>query len=107
MASSRPAARPPSRSCPAHGWSRAARSCSGNSFTGTAVEQLVPLFADARYLTPGYQGAPLAPVMRQVEQADTVVIEVVERFVQRYRLFAPDAVAAFRRLSPRHQSSGR
>ncbi|MCW2778018.1 MAG: hypothetical protein JWN17_1743 [Frankiales bacterium] len=73
----------------------------GDSFDSTALEQLAPLFAQTEFLYPGESGSDIAPVVRQVEQADTVVIEVVERFAERYRMFDPDAVAAVQAVPPR------
>lgn len=73
----------------------------GDSFNGTALEQLAPLFEEAVFVYPGERGSDVAPVAVQVQLADRVVVEVVERFVQRYRMFEPDAVAAVRAVPPR------
>ncbi len=73
----------------------------GDSFNGTALEQLAPLFAETVFLYPGEQGSDIDPVAAQIEQADLVVVEVVERFAQRYRMFDRDAVDAVQAAAPR------
>ncbi len=73
----------------------------GDSFTGTAYASLRPLFEEGVYFHPGYGRDDLGPVLAQLVNADTVVVEVVERFDQRYRMFEADAVEAVRALPPR------
>ncbi|MCW2778946.1 MAG: hypothetical protein JWN17_2671, partial [Frankiales bacterium] len=68
----------------------------GDSFDDTAVEQLAPLFEQALFFWPGLQNSSLPTIMKQVARADRVVVETVERFDQRYRMFDDAAVQAAR-----------
>ncbi|MCW2607486.1 MAG: hypothetical protein JWO60_2179 [Frankiales bacterium] len=72
----------------------------GDSMDDVSVEQLAPLFAKAVFVwvTPG---EPVAPVVKELGAADTVVVESVERFGSRFRMQQPDAVRAVRSLPQR------
>ena len=73
----------------------------GDSFDDVAVEQLAPLFEEALFFWPGSVGSSLPTISAQLVGADRVVLETVERFAQRFRMFDPEAVAAVRALPPR------
>ncbi len=72
----------------------------GDSMDDVSVEQLAPLFAEAVFvwLLPG---RPVAPVVRELADADRVVVETVERFGSRFRMQQPDAVRAVQGLPQR------
>lgn len=73
----------------------------GDSFDDVAVEQLAPLFEEALFFWPGGNDSSLPTISAQLVGADRVVLETVERFAQRFRMFDPEAVEAVRRLPPR------
>lgn len=73
----------------------------GDSFDDTALEQLAPLFADAVFFWPGDDPADVPTVVRLLRDADTVVLETVERFAQRSTVLTQAAVGEARRLPPR------
>jgi hypothetical protein len=72
----------------------------GDSFTAIAVEQLAPLFEEAVFVW-AIPEDPLAPVLEQLEAADRVVLEAVERRGWQFRMIQPDVAPALRRLPPR------
>ncbi len=73
----------------------------GDSFDDTAVEQLAPLFEEALFFWPGLHDSSMPTVVRQLVGADRVVVESVERFGRRYRMFDDEAVRAARALPQR------
>lgn len=73
----------------------------GDSFDAVALEQLAPLFEETLSFWPGGRDSSLPTVFRQLQGADRVVVETVERFGQRFRMFDAAAVRAARALPPR------
>ncbi|MCU1693615.1 MAG: hypothetical protein JWM64_2706 [Frankiales bacterium] len=73
----------------------------GDSFDDTALEQLAPLFEETLAFWPGLHDSSMPTIMAQLRTADRVVVETVERFGQRYRMFDDEAVRAARRLPRR------
>ncbi len=71
----------------------------GDSFTAIAVEQLAPLFEQAVFVW-AIPGDPLQPVLDELEAADRVVLESVERVGWQFRMIGPDVAPALRGLSP-------
>ncbi len=72
----------------------------GDSFDDVAVEQLAPLFHEALFFWPGLQDSSLPTIVPQLAHGNRVVVETVERFAQRFRLFDDEAVAAVARMEP-------
>ena len=77
----------------------------GDSFTAVALNQLVPLSEETVFVWTDSK-APLQPMLDEIAQGDRVVVEVVERFATRYRMFRPDVVDGVRALPPRRPLSG-
>ncbi|MCW2606110.1 MAG: hypothetical protein JWO60_803, partial [Frankiales bacterium] len=73
----------------------------GDSFDAVAVEQLAPLFEETLFFWPGLQDSSLPTIVPQLARGDRVVVETVERFTQRFRMFDDDALAAVRALPRR------
>lgn len=72
----------------------------GDSFTAVALSQLAQLSAETVFVWTD-NTAPLQPMLDEIAQGDRVVVEVVERFSTRYRMFRPDVVQGVRGLPPR------
>lgn len=72
----------------------------GDSFTAVALSQLAQLSQETVFVWTD-STAPLQPMLDEIAQGDRVVIEVVERFSTRYRMFRPDVVQGLRSLPPR------
>ncbi|MCW2607811.1 MAG: hypothetical protein JWO60_2504 [Frankiales bacterium] len=74
----------------------------GDSFTAVALSQLAQLSQETVFVWTD-STAPLQPMLDEIAQGDRVVVEVVERFSTRYRMFRPDVVAGLRALPPRQR----
>ncbi|MCW2778958.1 MAG: hypothetical protein JWN17_2683 [Frankiales bacterium] len=72
----------------------------GDSFTAVALSQLAQLSQETVFVWTD-NTAPLQPMLDEIAQGDRVVIEVVERFSTRYRMFRPDVVQGVRDLPAR------
>ncbi len=72
----------------------------GDSFTAIAVQQLAPLFEEAVFVW-AVPGDPLQPVLDELQDADRVVLESVERVGWSFRMVQPDVAPALRTLRPR------
>ncbi len=69
----------------------------GDSFTAVALGQLSQLSAETVFIWTDSK-APLQPMLDEIAQGDRVVVEVVERFATRFRMFRPDVVEGVRAL---------
>ena len=72
----------------------------GDSFTAVALSQLAQLSQETVFVWTD-STAPLQPMLDEIAQGDRVVLEVVERFSTRYRMFRPDVVEGLRALPRR------
>ena len=77
----------------------------GDSFTAVALCQLAQLSQETVFVWTD-STAPLQPMLDEIAQGDRVVVEVVERFATRYRMFRPDVVEGVRALPPRRPVPG-
>lgn len=77
----------------------------GDSYSAVAVGQLAQL-SEETVLVWVDSRAPLAPLLRELEAADRVVLESVERFATRFRMWRPDVVAGVERLPRRAPAAG-
>ncbi|MCU1693119.1 MAG: hypothetical protein JWM64_2210 [Frankiales bacterium] len=76
----------------------------GDSFTAVAMYQLSQLSAETVFVWTD-SSAPLQPMLDEIAQGDRVVIEVVERFATRYRMFRQDVVDGVAALPRREPTS--
>lgn len=74
----------------------------GDSFDGTVVTQLAPLFEHSTFLWPDGRTTP-QQLLDRIALADRVVVERVERFSATWRPYDADVVRALRAL-PRRSS---
>ena len=75
----------------------------GDSMDDVSVEQLAPLFAKAVFVWV-LPNEPLGPVLAELQDADRVVVETVERFAANSRLQRSDAVPGLQGLRARNAS---
>ncbi len=72
----------------------------GDSFTAVDMYQLSQLSAETVFVWTD-STAPLQPMLDEIAQGDRVVVEVVERFATRFRMFRQDVVDGVAALPPK------